>query len=330
MSKQPPNSSPEPLVSVVIPAYNEQEVIDQCLQSLVQQDYGNFIVEMIDDESTDSTKKIIQSYVDRYPERVVLHSYGKVGPGKARNLTCKNSKADVFAFTDADCFAESNWLSEIVKAISLENVGSTGGPHLAPQESTAFQRSLEGFFKLSSPGMDFYKGPEGEIRETPHNPLCNVAYQASLFRELNGFKEDLFPGEDVEMDLRVRQKGYRITFNPKAIVYHHRPKDIRQWNKVMHAYGRAQGKMVRERGLERKIQAIGVFILCLIPAAGAGLFLFARFWGLALFALALLAFFKWRPAWNNKLGIYIHSFQWFNGFLEGFITKRSDPPGMKK
>lgn len=291
-------------VAVIIPAYNEQDVIDDCLKSLVAQKFQNFKAFVINDSSTDQTREIIDSYARSYPERIELCEYGKVGPGRARNITAEKVSAEILAFMDADCRATPEWLSELIKIWDqYPESASVGGPHLAPPESTAFQQSVESFYIKMAAQVDFYKDVGGNLREVAHNPLCNVSYRRELFLALGGFREDLFPGEDIEMDLRIRKLGKRIFFNPKALVYHHRPKDILQFRKVMKAYGRAQGKLVRERGIERKIQIFGLLALALLPLT---------FWI--------------RPRWNSRAGIYLNASSWITGFFVGLVTNSALPP----
>lgn len=292
-------------VSVIIPAYNESEVIDDCLQSLVEQEFFDFTAYIIDDASTDDTRERIEKYCKMFPHRIQLLEFGKVGPGKARNLAARQSPSEIIAFMDADCIASPSWLKELVRVFEDHpDAVSVGGPHRAPSSSSPFQIAVEKFFHIAAGSVDFFQSHENEVKECKHNPLCNTSYRRKDFLELNGFREDLFPGEDIELDLRMKSQGKKIFYNPAALVYHHRPENIERFRKVMFAYGRAQGKLVRERGIERKIQWIG--ILMIIPA----FILFPR------------------PRWNNLLGVVWNSLDWANGFIQGFWTNRSDPPGM--
>jgi cellulose synthase/poly-beta-1,6-N-acetylglucosamine synthase-like glycosyltransferase len=317
-------------VCVIIPAYNEEEVIRDCLEGLDRQDYPNFEVFLIDDLSTDKTKEIIQSFVNASPQKFRLFEFGKVGPGKARNLVALETRADILAFTDADCIPTPQWLSQLVQGfLSDPQVGSTGGPHRAPPQSNPFQLLVEEFLLQSAPAIDFVKTEAGGIQPTNHNPLCNVAYRRDLFVRLKGFREDLFPGEDVELDQRVRNLGFKITYNPNALVFHHRPENISQWRKVMHAYGRAQGKMLRETGLKRKPQLIGLMFLLFAFSTAPILIVSYGAQGLLLFLFLLVCIFYLRPDSEGFISLRLNALQWLNGFCEGFITRRSEPPGYR-
>ncbi|MDB5036653.1 MAG: glycosyl transferase [Bacteriovoracaceae bacterium] len=314
-------------VTVIIPAYNEEKVIDECLASLVTQSVKNFKAIIIDDASTDATVRKIKEFSQKFPDLIELRQYGKVGPGKARNIAAREVSSEFIAFMDADCIATPRWLEELLKGFTDPSVGSVGGPHIAPLQSSSFQLYVEDFFIRSSLVVDFYKPKKNEIIEVPHNPLCNVAYRRGVFQAAKGFREDLFPGEDTEIDFKVLDLQYKIFYNPQALVYHHRPENIEQFKKVMHAYGRAQGKLIREYGLRRKIQKWGILAIALLTFSCA--YLIAKFLWIGLLASAVIlgVVFFIRPKWNSKLGIYMNAFQWFNGLIEGLITMKSLPPG---
>jgi len=317
----------EEKLCVIIPAYNEESVIRDCLNGLVAQTYSHFEAFIIDDLSTDNTKAIIQEFVQKDPQRFRLFEFGKVGPGKARNLAAYETNASILAFTDADCIPTAKWLEELVRCYADPGVGAAGGPHRAPPQSSFFQLEVERFLLRVSPLTEFIQTHPEAIVETRHNPLCNVSYRREIFIRLHGFREDLFPGEDVEIDSRVKSLGHRIVYNPMALVFHHRPESIQQFRKVMHAYGRSMGKLTREAGPKRLPQWIG--ILSVLGWA----FLFwilvgkLRLEGLVSFLILFAFFFRFRPEISNQWGLWLNSLQWFNGFYEGFITRRSEPPG---
>lgn len=319
-----------PKISILIPAFNEEKVISECLSSLVAQTFQDFEALIIDDASTDNTKSLIESFAAAHPHKIILKEYGKVGPGRARNRAAKDATGEFLVFTDADCVATTTWLEEIVKGFDHESVGSTGGPHLAHPSSTDFQLKVEDFFSLTSFAGGFYKkNSDFRIRETSHNPLCNVAYRSEIFHRLNGFKEDLWPGEDVEMDLKVKDAGFKITYNPRAVVYHHRPETIQQFRKVMHAYGRSQGKMVRDRGPRRLLHWIGLFVIGFLFLWCLTVLSRLRIIGFIFIAIVLHGIFRFRPTTATRISIFANAAQWLNGFIEGLWTGRSDPPGPK-
>lgn len=313
-------------VSVIIPAYNEEEVIEACVESLFQQNFQDYEIHIIDDESRDQTPQILQSLQSKEPNRLKVHSFGKVGPGRARNLVGLSSESEILAFMDADCEAHPDWLQELIQAMDETQAASVGGPHRAPPDkSNSFQVRVEKFFSRLSFVTQFFQ-KSMDRRKTKHNPLCNVAYRAEIFRQLKGFREDLFPGEDYDFDWRLRKLGGVILYEPRALVYHHRPENLEAFSKVLFAYGRAQGKLFRERGPHRLQHFIAIAFFAL-PFAALLLWSSSQIlaWSiLVLFGLAL--FFRPPESWG-LLALFFHGFNWFKGFIKGLITGQSPPPG---
>lgn len=95
------NSEVNPLVSVVIPAYNAESFIKHTLASVLQQGYQNIEVLVVDDGSQDSTADIVNSFA-KSDSRVILLSQPNSGPSSARNLGIHRSKGEFIAFIDAD------------------------------------------------------------------------------------------------------------------------------------------------------------------------------------------------------------------------------------
>lgn len=295
-----------PSVSIIIPAYNEEKIIKGCVHSLLQQTYNNIEIHIVDDESTDSTWSILEELRRNNPSKLKTYQFGKVGPGKARNKIALASSSDILAFMDADCEAFDDWIEKLVESFNSSDADSVGGPHWAPPQSNAFQKSVESFFTKFSGLTSFYK-QESETVETDHNPLCNVAYRREAFQKLGGFREDLFPGEDYDFDWRLKQGGGKVLYNPKARVYHHRPENLSDFQKVLFAYGRAQGKLMRERGPHRKQHWIAIaFFLC--------------------FPLNVALWWVRLPQTYGFGAMFLASFDWFKGFLQGFVRNESPPP----
>jgi len=97
--------------------------------------------------------------------------------------------------------------------------------------------------------------------ETDHNPTCNVMYRKTVLLETGGFDESLWPGEDVELDLRITRLGYKLMYNPAACVAHYRPSTYRGFARMFRRYGEAQGWLVRRYGPFRRIHYVPVAVI---------------------------------------------------------------------
>lgn len=114
----------ELFLSVIIPAHNREHYLDLCLDSLFRQNYpsSKYEVILINDNSTDNTKKLLERYSKRYVNFNVINNSNKKGSFNARALGVKSANANIIVFTDSDCILPSDWLSKIAKKFEDSNV----------------------------------------------------------------------------------------------------------------------------------------------------------------------------------------------------------------
>lgn len=113
----------KPLVSVIIPAYNEEDYIGNCIDSLLNQSYKNFEVIVVDDGSTDKTPGILR----KYPKIKLLEGQHK-GPGFSRNLGSRKAKGEILVFIDADMTFDKDYLANLVNPL-IKDQEITGTTH---------------------------------------------------------------------------------------------------------------------------------------------------------------------------------------------------------
>ncbi|MCF6147618.1 MAG: glycosyltransferase [Candidatus Kuenenia sp.] len=198
------------IVSVIVPAYNAEKTIGQCLQALKQQNYpsDSYEVILVNDGSKDATGEIAQGYDITY-----LWQENQ-GPATARNKGAKEAKGEIILFTDSDCVPDSNWIREMVAPFSDQNVMAVKGAYKNKQKSIVarfaqleFEERFEMLKKAESIDMvDTY----------------SAGFRKDIFLQLDGF-DTSFPvanNEDTELSYRMSKMGYKMVFNPNAIVFH--------------------------------------------------------------------------------------------------------------
>lgn len=100
-------------VSVIVPIYNMEEYLERCIQSIIEQSYSNLEIILIDDGSTDSSKKIIEHY-RRMDERIVAIFKENGGLSDARNCGIKVAKGEYLLFVDSDDYIHSECVRELI------------------------------------------------------------------------------------------------------------------------------------------------------------------------------------------------------------------------
>ena len=225
----------KPLISVIIPVYNEQTAIVRCLDSLQAIEYSDdkFEVIVVDNNSTDATARIIK----RYPVTYLCET--RRGSYAARNSGVKIAQGDILAFTDADCVVNPNWLQEIEQSFShagLDAVlGSCGGINGNLWAEFA-EHDYEKFVEIASDNSRYLR----------HLNTRNCAVRTRAFSHVGGFDARLHNSGDEEFGTRLHDAGYRITFVPAVRVNHINPTRLDVIMRQRRKQGYFEYQIVRE------------------------------------------------------------------------------------
>lgn len=111
----------EPFVSVVIPVYNVEKYLKECVDSVLNQSYKNMEILLIDDGSTDSSPDICDYYCT-IDDRVKCFHKANGGPGSARNIGIRNAKGHFIYFLDSDDYIDHSLLSSVIPYMIEENL----------------------------------------------------------------------------------------------------------------------------------------------------------------------------------------------------------------
>lgn len=104
-------------ISVIVPIYNAQKHINNCIESILRQNYNKFELILVDDGSTDLTKSILENYSKKYSQ-IKLITKDNGGVSSARNIGIKHATGEWITFVDADDMLSSNYLSNLIKPIA--------------------------------------------------------------------------------------------------------------------------------------------------------------------------------------------------------------------
>ncbi|MFH8038989.1 MAG: glycosyltransferase [Candidatus Aenigmatarchaeota archaeon] len=323
-----------PLVSIVIPTKNNENTIEKCLNSILLLNYQNFEVIVVNDGSQDKTQQILEKFKEKFEHKNISYTILKtdgVGPSAARNLAIKIARGEYIAFTDADCIVDREWLNELIKGFEFSSeVMGVGGDQKSPEDDTDFGKLVNLFMHIIGFVTEYVKSENKQkFSETSHNPTCNVMYKKEVFDKVGYFLEGLWPGEDVELDYRIKKMGYKLLYNPNAMVYHYRPNTFKKFIDMMTRYGEVQAKLVKRYGFFRTIHFIPIifhlFIIFLLYLLFVRSFLFFNL----LFFLLLCFFFYFLVKSKNFLKsvklstLFILTILFWNkGFIIGVLKKQ--------
>jgi glucosyl-dolichyl phosphate glucuronosyltransferase len=310
-------------ITAILCTYNRCESLARALDSLAASVVSRTIeweVLVVDNNSTDETRQVVEGFSLRDPRRFRYVFEPKQGKSHALNTGIRESLGEILAFIDDDVTVEPTWLVNLTAALHDGAWAGSGG-RILPARAFSPPRwlALDGPCNLA--GMLYAHFDLGdapcELDRAPYG--ANMAFRRSIFEKYGSFRTDMGPGpdpavprfnEDTEFGRRLMGSGERLRYEPTAIVYHEVPEDrikkqhfLTSW----FAYGRS---VVREVGKKpdilglpryyfRKPRAIAVILLAgvhwmvtLNPRQR--FFLKARAWYLA----GQLAEINWQ--WKHK------------------------------
>lgn len=191
------------MISVIVPTHNRIKALQKCLVSLFNQTVQPQEIIVIEDGSTDGTKKYLESLKDK----IHLISHEKnLGQSVARNSGIKAARGDILVFIDDDCAARFNWLESIQKTFKKTGADAVIGKTIYVAEN------YQGRFpeKIVSNNNGTWPG------------AGNIAYKKSVFKKNGGFDPffDQYHNEDSELAIRAAKTNTKFVQAPEAVVYH--------------------------------------------------------------------------------------------------------------
>lgn len=249
-------------ISVVIPAYNEENRIAGCLKSVFATKYPDLEVIVVDDHSKDKTVEV----ASRYAVRLIRRST-RGGISAARNEGIRIARGEIIAFLDADCIVDSDWLTLLASDFTDDKIAGVGGV-IRPSrpEVIANYRSFK--------EREKYTEANGPV-EASYLPGGNSSYRAHALQEVGGFDPAFAQPrghEAFELGRRLRKKGYRLIGEPKVLVSHMSENSLGAWVRTTFNAGYSSLSFllrheVREYGIIQLKQFVFIGFLIMLALA---------------------------------------------------------------
>lgn len=203
-------------ISVIIPVYNEEDVIGDCLESLIKQSFTNFEIIIVDDGSSDRTLDTLKK-VNLKGLELSINKQNHLGTGAARNLGAKYSKGEILVFVDSDMTFDKYFIEKLVEPIIK---GKTKG-------TFSKEEYVSNWDNVWARCWNVNEGWENNKRHSKNYPDIQPVFRAILkseFKRVNGFTPG---GYDDDWSLSQKLK-YQATLAPKAIFYHKNPSSLNE------------------------------------------------------------------------------------------------------
>ena len=204
----------KPIVSVFLPAFNEERNIAEKLDDLLQQTYPISEI-LVYDCSTDNTPKIVKEYRKKYPNIKLIKQQERIGMARTLNEAFNRAKGEIIVKSDCDSLTKSpDALKELVADFSDPRIGAVSG--------VCVNKGLEGYFRSFMTRL--------QIAESNLDSTI-IAHATSLLAYRKTVVVDVDPNslnDDAEEFVLIRKRGYRTIIDAQVVSEEEIPKTFRK------------------------------------------------------------------------------------------------------
>ena len=242
-----PTSGFFPFVSIIVPVYNEEKVVTESIKSLLDLNYSNYEIIIVNDGSTDNTKNVTEALVGYQKGRlsdikVSLINKPNGGKAQALNAGIKYSKAEIVLCMDGDSQLAPDSIKVAVRHFSNPEIGAVAGnvkvinrgklltdlQALEYIEGLNMARSAQSFVNL----VNIIPGPIGLFRK-------------KAIEEAGFYSSDTF-AEDADLTLKILANGWKIYYEPNSISYTEAPEKLHELLKQRYRWKRGIIQSIRK------------------------------------------------------------------------------------
>ena len=309
-----------PKVSIIVASYNNQDTIEECLKSILAQNYpaGGFEVIVMDGGSKDATVKIAQ----QFPVNVISIP---INCPAAYNYAQKIAQYPILGFIDSDAKVEADWLRKLVPHLNEPSVAGVSGTIETWNNTNPWARSIGYELKARYQRIGKYTGRIATM---------NLLMKRAVIEEAGGWDEGLASQYDTDLGYRISVKGYKIAYDPAAVCWHFNRPTLKAYYRQQLQYGKntlrlyfkhgrlARGDEITDVGMNIQpvllLAVLAFLVLGVIPVlrffwAIGGLMLLAITIYFLFSAVKIAAKFNDWSAMRLFVLFWVRSAAWFDG-----------------
>jgi biofilm PGA synthesis N-glycosyltransferase PgaC len=213
----------QPLVSVMIPAWNEEVGLLGTVKSLLASTYKNMELVVINDGSTDGSDAMMRRFVEKYERemvgvaghiKIIYHYQQNGGKGSALNTAISLSHGDILVSIDADCLVHQHAIASFVRAFRDPRVMAAVG-----NVRIGNTKTLVGTIQYLEYLFGFYFKKADSLLNTIYIiGGAAGAFRREVFDRIGGYNTSNIT-EDIELSVAIQEQGWKIVYAPGALVY---------------------------------------------------------------------------------------------------------------
>ncbi len=229
------------LVTVVIPALDEESFVGQCLDSVSDQDYTALQILVVDGGSTDGTVGVVRSRMAEDDRIELLHNPRRSIPSSL-NIALRHARAKWLVRIDAHSTVDVGYIGTAVGLLRRGTWAAVGGRKDGVGRvpaGRAIAAAMSSRFGVANSTYHFGTS----VQEIDHVPFG--AYRVEDVLQVGGWDERLVANEDFELDYRLRQAGMRLLFDPRMVIHWQCRQSIRALYSQYRRYGKSKVDVAR-------------------------------------------------------------------------------------
>ena len=239
-----------PPISVIIPIYNGEQDLPGLLKCLIAQTYPKDKVEflLVDNASCDRTAQILadaaQTFAQQNLSLQVLSETDIQSAYAARNRGIRAAQGEFFAFTDADCYPQPDWLTHLIAPFTDAELGLVAGEIVAFPSTTLLESFAESMEIMSQ---------EHTLSHTfcPYGQTANLAIRREALAAVGLFRPYLTTGGDADICWRVlRETHWQIHYAQNATIQHRHRQTLKDLRSQWYRYGKSNRYLHELHGVE--------------------------------------------------------------------------------
>ena len=236
-----------PFVSIIVPVFNEGKILNRSIQSLLELNYYNYDIIIVNDGSTDDTKVIAESFVGLHagkfnPIRISLINKTNGGKASALNAGIAYSKAEFVLCTDGDSQLSPDSLRNAVRHFKNEKIGAVAG-NVKVLNRKKFITDLQALEYIE--GLNMARSAQSFLRAVNIIPGPIGLFRKKAIEMAGYYSNDTF-AEDADLTLKILAGGWKIYYEPLSISFTEAPSSFQQLLKQRYRWTRGILQSIRK------------------------------------------------------------------------------------
>ena len=247
-----------PLVTVVVPAYNEENALGKTIEALLRLSYAQMEIIIDDDGSTDGTLDVARRFANNNSVNVVAKPNG--GKWDALNAGINVAKGEFVVCIDADTLLDRDAIQHLMRHFADPGIGAVAG-NVKVGNRRGLLTKLQALEYVV--GINLHRRSEAHLRKVTVVPGPIGAFRASVLKEVGLFKGDTF-AEDADMTFRILKAGYNTAFEARAIGYTEAPNTMDRLAKQRYRWYRGSLQVLskhKDLTFSKKHGRTGTFVM---------------------------------------------------------------------